>query len=305
MSDPSVAAIVPATDRPPSLERCVAAIRAARLPPDEIVVVDEPAAAGPAAARNAGVARVDSDVVVFVDSDVLVHPDVFERLRAAFAADPGLAAVFGSYDDAPEAPGAVSGFRNLLHHHVHQASRGEARTFWAGLGAVRRDVFLDAGGFDERRYREPSIEDIELGMRLAAAGARIELDPDLQGTHLKAWTLADAVRTDFARRGVPWVRLLVERRQVPDDLNLAWRHRASAAAAVAGLGAVAARRPAGVAAAALALVALNRSFYALLMRRRGPGQAMAGVGLHAIHHVVGAASIPAGLVAQARQRPAR
>ena len=82
---------------------------------------------------------------------------------------------------------------------------------------------------------------------------------------------------------------------MPDDLNLAWRHRASAAAAVLGLAAVAARRPAAVAASAAAMVMLNRSFYALLLRRRGAGQAAAGVGLHAIHHAVGAASIPAGL----------
>ena len=294
MSENTLAVVVPATNRPPTLERCVAAIRDAERAPDEIVVVDKPAGAGPAAARNAGVARAEADVVAFVDSDVVVHRDAFSRLREAFE-DPGLDALFGSYDDAPEAPGAVAGFRNLLHHQVHQESPGPARTFWAGLGAVRRRAFLDAGGFDESRYREPSIEDIELGMRLAATGARIELDPGLQGTHLKSWTLADTVRTDFARRGVPWVRLLVERREVPDDLNLAWRHRASAAAAVAGIAALAARRPAAVAGSAAAMVLLNRSFYALLLRRRGAVQAAAGVGLHAIHHAVGAASIPAGI----------
>jgi GT2 family glycosyltransferase len=294
VSEPSIAAIVPATDRPATLDRCLAAIRGAERAPEELIVVDEPAGSGPAAARNAGVARTDADVVAFVDSDVVVHSDAFARMRAALA-DPGLHAVFGSYDDAPEAPGAVAGFRNLLHHAVHQESPGPASTFWAGLGAVRRDTFLTAGGFDELRYRKPSIEDIELGMRIASEGGRIELDPALQGTHLKDWTLAETVRTDFARRGVPWVRLLVERREVPDDLNLAWRHRASAAAAVAGLAAVAARRPAIALGSAVALVSLNRSFYALLLRRRGAAQAAAGVGLHAIHHAVGAASIPAGL----------
>ena len=294
MSEPSIAAIVPATDRPATLGRCLAAIRGADRAPEELIVVDEPAGSGPAAARNAGVARTDADVVAFVDSDVVVHPDAFARIREALA-DPGLHAVFGSYDDAPEAPGAVAGFRNLLHHAVHQESPGPASTFWAGLGAVRRDTFLAVGGFDELRYRKPSIEDIELGMRIAGEGGRIELDPGLQGTHLKDWTLAETVRTDFARRGVPWVRLLVERREVPDDLNLAWRHRASAAAAVIGLAAVAARRPAVALGSAAALVSLNRSFYALLLRRRGAAQAAAGVGLHAIHHAVGAASIPAGL----------
>jgi GT2 family glycosyltransferase len=205
----SIAAVVPATDAPPTLDRCVATIRAAREPPEELIVVSEPAGAGPAAARNAGAARAGADVLAFVDADVLVHPDAFERIRRAFSSDPTLTALFGSYDDAPEADGVVSGFRNLLHHHVHQVSPGPAGTFWAGLGAVRRDAFVAAGGFDERRYGTASIEDIELGMRLAERGARMELDPALQGTHLKAWSLAEMARTDFARRGVPWVRLLL------------------------------------------------------------------------------------------------
>jgi GT2 family glycosyltransferase len=297
VAPPSLAVIVPATDQPPTLERCVEAIRAAQHPPDEIIVVDQPAGAGAAAARNAGAARSHAEVLAFVDSDVIVRPEAFVRMRRAFAADRGLSAVFGSYDDAPEAPGAVSGFRNLLHHHVHQSSAGRVRTFWAGLGAVRRDAFLVAGGFDEHRYPDPSIEDIDFGMRLADAGARIELDPGLQGKHLKAWTLAEAARTDFTRRGVPWVRLLRERRRIPNDLNLGWQHRASAAASVIGLAALAARRPKAAAVAALTLLALNQSFYALLLRRRGPAEAVAGVGLHALHHAVGAASVPVGLLA--------
>src|ERR687894_766679 len=124
-SELKITAIVPATDDPPTLGRCVDALRSGRRAPDEL-----------------------------------------SRIEAAFADDPGLTALFGSYDDRPEAPGAVSGFRNLLHHHVHQGGAGPARTFWAGLGAVRRDAFVAAGGFDEGRYPVPSIEDIELGMRL-------------------------------------------------------------------------------------------------------------------------------------------
>ena len=48
-----------------------------------------------------------------------------------------------------------------------------------------------------------------LGVRLANRGARIVLDPSLQGTHLKAWTFGEMVRTDFAGRGVPWIDLLL------------------------------------------------------------------------------------------------
>ena len=121
------------------------------------------------------------------------------RIRRAFTADPGLAALFGSYDDSPEAEGVVSVFRNLLHHHVHQSAAGPATTFWGGIGAVRRDAFERVGGFDQERFAEPSVEDIELGMRLTAAGAHILLDPDVQGKHLKRWTLPQMIHTDFVQ----------------------------------------------------------------------------------------------------------
>jgi hypothetical protein len=272
------------------------AIRAADDPPEELIVVDQPSAAVPAAARNAGAERAAQPVLVFVDSDVIVHRDAFTRIRAAFDRDPDLTALFGSYDDAPEAPGAVSGFRNLLHHHVHQSAAGRVGTFWTGLGAIRRAAFGAAGGFDETL---PWMEDVDLGIRLSREGARIVLDPTIQGTHLKSWTLPQMVWTDLARRGVPWVGIVL-RSGGGDQLNLGWRHRLSAAACLIGLAALA-RRRAGVALAALAtLVALNLSFYGLLLRRRGAAEAASGVFLHALHHLTAASAVPVGLAAHLR-----
>jgi hypothetical protein len=297
-----VSAIVPATNRPPTLAHCVDAIRAAHEPPDELIVVEDAPGSGPAAARNEGARRATGDVLVFVDADVVPHEDAFARIRAAFAADQGLDGVFGSYDDAPPAPGVVAGFRNLLHHHVHQQGAGAVPTFWAGLGALRRDAFESAGGFDWARYPRASIEDVELGARLSARGARIVLEPALQGTHLKAWTLAEMVRTDFAARGVPWIDLLLTGGVSTTMLNLGWRHRLSALACVAGATALALRRPGAAATALGALVALNAPFYALLARRRGPLEATLGVGLHAVHHLTAVASVPAGVLAFALRR---
>jgi GT2 family glycosyltransferase len=293
---PTLSAIVPATNDPPTLARCRAAIREADDPPEEVIVVETADEPGPAAARNEGARRAQGDVLVFVDADVVPHADAFTRVRAAFARDPSLTAIFGSYDDDPAEPGVVSAFRNLLHHHVHQEGAGAASTFWAGLGAVRRDAFLAAGGFDALRYPLPSVEDIELGLRLAAGGARIELDPELQATHLKRWTFGDMVRTDFSRRGVPWATLMLERGGAPSSLNLGWRHRLSALAAIGGLAAVLGRRPKGAALAGVALVGLNAGFYGLLVRRRGPLAGALGIALHAVHHWTGTAAAATALV---------
>jgi glycosyltransferase involved in cell wall biosynthesis len=290
-------AIVPATNAPPTLDRCLEAIRAAADAPNEVIVVDRPANASPASARNRGAHEASGDVLVFVDADVVVHADAFTLIRRSFAEDDSLAALFGSYDDQPWADGETSAFRNLLHHHVHHSSAGEATTFWAGLGAIRRDVFEELGGFVEH-----PIEDIELGMRLAAAGRRVVLDPRVQGRHLKRWTLRSMVRTDLLIRGAPWVALLLRHRTGTSSLNLGWRHRFSALASIAAVAAAVLRRPPAAFAALVALVALNRGFYELLLRKRGVRGVTAGVGLHVLHHLTGIVAVPLGVLRYLRER---
>lgn len=294
----TLSVVVPATNAPPTLARCTDALGAAHDQPDEVIVVED-AGLTASEARNAGVARANGDVVLFVDADVEVHADVVGRVRAAFAAAPGLTALFGSYDDTPDDPRVVSAFRNLLHHHVHQAGAGPAETFWTGLGAVRRQPFLAIGGFDEERYRHPSIEDIELGDRLRARGGTIELDPAIQGTHLKRWTLCSMLWTDLVHRGIPWISLQARTRRVANSLNCGWRHRLSAAACLLVMTSVLLGWPAVLAASAGAMVALNRAFYLFLLHRQGPLHALAGIGLHGLHHLVAVIAVPAGIVAAA------
>jgi hypothetical protein len=293
--------VIPATDGPPTLERCLAAIAATDAAPEEVIVVDDPGIRGPAAARNEGVARSNGDVIVFVDSDVVVHPDAFVRIRSAFERDTGLVALFGSYDDRIETVGLVAGFRNLLHHCVHQRYPGEAETFWAGLGAVRRRMLLDVGGFDAARYPSPSIEDVELGGRLAERG-RIVLDACLLGTHLKEWTLPSMVRTDLVGRGVPWVRLMLDRRRVPVALNLGHRERASTVAALTTCWAALRGRPVLLGASVAAQIVLNRDLHTLVARRLGARGATAGVALHTLHQLTAVASVPVGIAAHLIER---
>lgn len=291
----TLSVVVPATDAPPTLAACLQAIRSSTAPPDELIVVDAPVRLGPAGARNIGAGRATGDVLVFVDADVLVHDDALARIRTWFDGDVPPDGVFGSYDDAPTVRGVVSAFRNLLHHHVHQEAAGVVASFWAGLGAMRRSRFEELGGFDDQRYTRPSIEDIELGVRLTDAGGRIVLDPEVQCTHLKEWTLREMARTDLFRRGIPWIELMLQRRRLAGELNLSWRNRASAVAVAGGVVAGVAGRRALAAGAAGAFLALNARFYDVLRRKRGAGEAAAGVGLHAVHHALALLAVPGGL----------
>jgi GT2 family glycosyltransferase len=318
-----IAVVVPVRDGKGFLRAALPALLEALPPGAELVVSDDgsrdgsaaEAAAlgarvvghehstGPAAARNRGVRATTGDPIVFLDADVRVGPETLERLLEPFA-DPGVAAAFGSYDDSPPARSAVSLYRNLAHHFVHQRSRTEASTFWAGCGAVRRAAFEAASGFDES-YVRPSIEDVELGYRLRAAGLRIRLVPSARVTHLKRWTLGTWLASDFRDRAMPWARLLRAGRSLPDDLNFTWWDRAASAAMAVGLAALGAipwlPRMAWLAAAALAFGLLRDvPFFLFAARRVSPAFALATCALQALHRVVGVLGLAAGLLVPAR-----
>jgi len=174
---------------------------------------------GPGAARNQAATAVNGNILWFVDADVIVHEDAVRFIHEGFA-DAGVVAVFGSYDDCPPAGNFLSQYKNLVHHFYHHRGRREATTFWSGCGAVRKDAFLAADGFDVERFTRPSIEDIELGYRLRAAGGRILLIPELQSTHLKVWRFLNLIHTEVFCRAIPWSRLIFEQPEMAGDLNV-------------------------------------------------------------------------------------
>ncbi len=145
---------------------------------------------------------------------------------SVFKNNPYLAAFIGSYDDDPGDPDFLSQYRNLLHHYVHQTGNEEASTFWGACGVIRREIFLQMGGFNEN-YREPSIEDIELGYRLKQAGYNIRLCKTLQVKHLKRWKPMGMVKADFFYRALPWTELIWRDRKLNNDLNLQVSNRIS------------------------------------------------------------------------------
>jgi len=261
---------------------------------------------GPAVARSRGVARASGEVIVFVDTDVVVSEDALARFAALFLEEPDLGAAFGAYDEDPADPGFISQCRNLAHSFVHQLSCRDAQTFWAGLGAVRAEAFAAVGGFDER-FSRPSVEDIELGYRLHAAGFRIRLDPSIQGKHLKRWTFRRSVVSDVRDRGIPWTQLLKRKGRMQNDLNVTVAYRACVVIAyllaLCLVGAI--WRPellALVALAAAALWFLDRAYYRFFVSRRGLAFALAWFPFHVLHHLCNGVSFAVGMLLYLGQR---
>ena len=240
--------VIPVFNGGEDLTACLRSIAASALQPAECIVVDDGSTddsvtiarqfgatvlssgrrgGGPARARNLGASHASGDILCFFDADVCLHPDTLERIGAAFQTDDHLDAIMGSYDESPVDPAFFSQYKNLQHCFVHHRGRRRASTFWTGCGAIRREVFLAEGGFDQT-YARPCIEDVELGYRLTGSGRRLMLDPTIQVQHRKRWTFSGMVRTDFFDRALPWTELILKHRNLPNDLNLEVSQRVSA-----------------------------------------------------------------------------
>lgn len=239
----------------------------------EARVVELPHACGPAAARNVGAASTSGDVLVFIDADVAVTRAGIMRMRRIITERPDIAAIFGAYDDCPSDDGFMSQYKNLAHSFVHRTSDRHARTFWAGFGAMRRTAFDAVGGFDSR-FARPSVEDIELGYRLTNAGYRILLEPAMACSHLKRWTIASALASDFRDRGIPWTQLIWRYRELNDDLNLRLEYRWSAllaclTLAVVTFGSTRTWVPLALPTLLIVMTAVNVRFYRFFLASRG------------------------------------
>jgi GT2 family glycosyltransferase len=125
------------------------------------VVVNQ-ANAGLARARNRGIARARGERIIFIDDDVLPVPSfVAEHLR--------------SHERTPEAivRGAVitTDTLELLPTPVWTPANYSGNFFWTTNVSAPLATVREVGAFTES-FREYGWEDIELGLRLRAAGVR-------------------------------------------------------------------------------------------------------------------------------------
>jgi mycofactocin system glycosyltransferase len=199
-STPPMTVVVPVRDRLAALNACLSA-----LAPLPVVVVDDgsrdaaatasvvtrhgarlvrrPAAGGPAAARNAGLAVVDTDVVAFVDSDCVANAASLRAL-ARHLDDP-LVALAAPRVRPANNDRVRADVRSPLDMGAKPATVVPgARVSYVPSTAVvaRRAALAGVAGFDEAlRYGE----DVDLCWRLAAAGWSVRYDPRVVATHLE------------------------------------------------------------------------------------------------------------------------
>jgi GT2 family glycosyltransferase len=163
---------------------------------DRITLVRQ-ANAGEGAAKNTGVRAAGGDFAVFLDADDVFAPERLGALRELASARPDLDIL--TTDAFLELDGSVVRRCYDATWTFEVADQRAAileRNFVFGLAAVRRRVFLEAGGFDEAlRY----ATDWDLWSRLVLDGSRAGLVAEPLATYRLGSTSLSAQRAALLR----------------------------------------------------------------------------------------------------------
>jgi len=157
---------------------------------------------GFAAAVNLGAARTESEAILVLNADTVLEPECIGRLHGALQADASLGGVqprILQLERGVEAPAAGS----ARIYSAGQALRASGRAFELGVaepqrperlagrevfgvcGAaclLRRQLFAELGGYDERYFA--FYEDVDLNVRARIAGWRFEYVPEAVVWHV-------------------------------------------------------------------------------------------------------------------------
>jgi GT2 family glycosyltransferase len=182
---------------------------------------------GFAAAVNLGVARTDAAAILVLNADTMLEPGCAGALLDALRDDPSLGGVqprILQLEDDPGPPGPLALARL---YSAGQALTRDGRAFELGMGEeqrpellarrevfgvcgaaclLRRELFAELGGYDERYFA--FYEDVDLNVRAQVAGWGFEYVPEAVVWHVGnvAW------KQGFDRPGGENARLVARNR---------------------------------------------------------------------------------------------
>jgi N-acetylglucosaminyl-diphospho-decaprenol L-rhamnosyltransferase len=172
-----------------------------------------------AAACNRGVEAGEGDVVVLLNNDVFCRADWLERLLAPLEAEPDAGSVACLLTQPGEllidsvglcADRTLAGFPRQAGLPVARAHDPRPMLVGpaGGAGAYRREAWQQVGGLDEAIFAYS--EDLDLALRLHAAGWGARVAPEAVGMHLGSATHGH--RTAWQRRHAGFARGYLLRR---------------------------------------------------------------------------------------------
>jgi GT2 family glycosyltransferase len=258
VAEPAVSVIIPTHERREPLRRALDSLREQSAGPgsyEVVVSVDastdgtremleglttpyelswvSPGGRGRAAACNAALAAARGEVAIVLDDDMRVAPEFVERHRRHHPAGSRLCVLGAVPIELDESSSHAARYVKEKFD-LHLARLGDPehlalpRSFYTGNASMRSEVLRAVGGFNES-FGIYGNEDVELSLRLRAAGVELLYDPEALARQeygkdmggLQRDTLEKGRTTVLLARGHPEVFGDL-RLAAPDDSSRPW-----------------------------------------------------------------------------------
>ncbi|MEM9840523.1 MAG: glycosyltransferase [Pseudomonadota bacterium] len=220
MDAPTLTAIVPLHNKVRTIARTLTSIAGQTHPASEIIVVDDVSSDGSVeaveelsipnlrllkrdrpgpggyAARNLGAEKATGDWLAFLDADDEWLPTHLEAASRVIAQSPEVGVIFFGRAVRNKVTGAGevrgTGAEGVQSANALLADYAERNLFHVNALIVRRDVFLETGGFnDGKGWRRGG--DSELWLRLIHHGAPVYVSPEI--TSIYDMDFSDVIRS--------------------------------------------------------------------------------------------------------------
>jgi GT2 family glycosyltransferase len=168
-----------------------AGVRAATEKLTGCTVIFNPANAGFGAANNRGARTSHGELLLFLNNDTLVLTEILPQIESYFAGTPSCGAAGLQLLNADgtvqystgKFPTVWSEWRMSRRHDLYRGQDTVRRDWVSGAAlVVRRTVFEEVGGFDERYFMY--FDDVDLCARICSAGHEIHYIPVVRIEHL-------------------------------------------------------------------------------------------------------------------------
>jgi len=212
-----ISVVIPVKNSFKTLPECIEAVKANDYGNFEIVVVDDlsedescdyarnagcrvvksHSPHGVSAARNTGARESEGEIIFFIDSDIIIGKDSLRKLAAIYEGiNPD--AIVGVQSERLRFDNFFSQFKNLWMRYTYLNQSEYVALFYTSVASIKRDIFLKAGGFDEK-YNVPNVEDTDFGQKLSGEGYRIYLSGEISVEHIKSYEFLSLLKTDYYR----------------------------------------------------------------------------------------------------------
>jgi len=166
---------------------------------------------GPAFARNKGAQIASGDILLFIDADVKVKDDALRLVDKTFRKDRSINVAQGVYSGKVKYKNVATQYQqNFYAFYAWHLCDKYVSTLTTGCFAIRKKIFLDSGGFNEK-IKRATAEDEEFGYKLIAAGNKIILLKELEVEHMveypfgkflkRGFTMSAATMKSYLRNG--------------------------------------------------------------------------------------------------------